>query len=168
MALALIGAPSSDAAPILYTFTSTGLNGPLTGAISTGDFSYDSSSITPGAVNGAVGLLTSLNYVWDGITYTSSTANTGRLYFDAGGNLTDFVFGTNCEAFNCSVQYGQQQWFVGGQGGVYDRLGTTTFFSTSTSTTFAQVSEVPEPSTFGVVGTGLAGILLAALRRRRV
>src|SRR5438034_1239057 len=96
LALALASIDAADASPIDYTFSVTATEGPLSATTAAGTFSYDTSSIVPGGRNLNTGLLTALNFTWDGITYNQTTANTGALGFDAAGMLTLSLFGTNC------------------------------------------------------------------------
>src|SRR5215472_15642660 len=103
-ALALTVGGIANASPITYDFTVTATSGPLSGTIEHGTFSYDSSSIVPGGINQAAGLLTGLSFVWNGISYDQTTANTGDLRFDASGHLTEALFGTDCSAGgNCQL-----------------------------------------------------------------
>jgi len=57
-----------EASPVNYTFSVTATSGPLAGTTATGTFSYDTSSIVHGGTNSNTGLLTGLNFTWDGIT----------------------------------------------------------------------------------------------------
>ena len=106
VAFLLLGASAAQAAPITYDFTVTGTSGPLNGTAAHGTFSYDSSSIVPRGANQATGLLTSLSFSWNGISYDQTTANTGDLRFDLSGNLTQAQFGSNCSSFGCSLTFG--------------------------------------------------------------
>ena len=111
VAFPLLGASAAQAAPITYDFTVTGTSGPLNGTAAHGTFSYDSSSIVPRGANQATGLLTSLSFSWNGISYDQTTANTGDLRFDVSGNLTQAQFGSNCSSFGCSLIFGSNSWF---------------------------------------------------------
>ena len=117
-----------------YTFTVTATSGPLAGTTATGTFSYDTSSIVPGGTNANTGLLTALNFTWDGITYNQTTANTGFLEFDTTGALTQDLFGNNCfPGGSCAAVPPFEQWlvsfpiplgfayFVAGDSGVLER-----------------------------------------------
>jgi hypothetical protein len=84
-ALTLTAAVNTDASPITFSFSVTATSGPLDGITENGTFTYDSSSIIPGGANDNVGLLTDLNFTWNGITYNQTTANTGFLAFDSSG-----------------------------------------------------------------------------------
>ena len=167
-ALAFIGAGSAaDASTITYNFSVDATSGPLAGHMASGSFSYSSSSITTGAFNNATGLLTALNFTWDGITYNATTANTGELGFDVFGRLAAFAFGDNCVAGSCGVVPGEEQWWVqwNGRSGAmaYSTLGSTTFGLGSA--TVAQAT--PEPVTLSLFGIGLAGAFAARRRPRR-
>ena len=165
LTMALAMAPSTQAAAVFYGFSTTATSGPLNGTVAAGTFSYDSSSIVPGGLISALGLLTSLTFTWDGIAYTSATINTGGLIFNGDGSLGQFVIGTHCSTGSCGGAPAGQAFVVlaGTTTGFYRRAGAGEVTGTL-STTFAPV---PEPSTLGVVGLGLAGIALAAARRCR-
>ncbi len=60
---------------ITYDFTVTATNGPLSGDVSNGTFTFNSSIIpTGGGVVAASGLSTDLSFTWDGIAYTASSS----------------------------------------------------------------------------------------------
>ena len=60
---------------ITYDFTVTATNGPLSGDVSNGSFTFNSSIIpTGGGVVAASGLSTDLSFTWDGIAYTASSS----------------------------------------------------------------------------------------------
>ncbi len=152
------------ATPITYGFTVTATSGPLAGASASGTFTYDTSSILPGATNAGTGLLTALNFTWDGISYDATTANTGSLGFDAAGNLTFAFFGTSCGVGVCSIPAGEQWWASPGVGflfyGVPGVAGAFQGFSTLTGRV-----AVPEPGMLALLGLGLAGLGFA--RRKK-
>jgi len=102
-----------QAAPLSFDFTATATSGVLNGATASGTFSFDSTSALPGDVN-AVGLLTGLDFTWNGVPYTELTANTGWLSFDGSGSLSGFGFGNNCAAGSCSVSnhLGAEEWWA--------------------------------------------------------
>jgi len=105
---------AASATPITYEFSVTATSGPFSGTTANGSFTFDSSSIPatlPGAAN-ATGLLTALNFTWNGITYNFQTANTGSLLFDGSGNLSGAIFGTNCFAGLCRTIDGQESWYA--------------------------------------------------------
>jgi hypothetical protein len=92
---------SVKAAPITYSFSVTATSGLLVGTTEIGNFTYDSSSVVPNGVNKNIGLLTALNFTWNGIAYDETTANTGFLIFDPAGNLSSGSFGTDCGPGSC-------------------------------------------------------------------
>ncbi|HLK50357.1 MAG TPA: PEP-CTERM sorting domain-containing protein [Bryobacteraceae bacterium] len=163
-ALALI--PALNADPISYDFSVTASSGPLSGTIANGSFTYDSSSIVDGGINTNPDLLTSLNFVWDGIAYDQTTANTGFLAFDATGHLIQAVFGNICSTStgSCSlVGLNNEQWLLGlnTSGGSFSYTvitGQSLFTGTSTFNL-----ATPEPST--IFGLLTALVLLGFLRR---
>jgi hypothetical protein len=70
----------------------------------------------PGGTNSNTGLLTALNFTWDGITYDQTTANTGFLTFNTSGTLVTDVFGNDCSAGQCIVASNRVDWVVAGPG----------------------------------------------------
>jgi hypothetical protein len=165
--------------PVTYDFTVTATNGPLSGDVSDGSFTFTSSIAPPGGglVN-EPGLLTDLSFAWDGITYNASTANTGRLNFDASGNLTSLLFGNSCPVFaGCAAggSPGSKDWFVfgvldgPGSGFVY-AFGNEGVFNGTVSFSLASPepppASAPEPATVSLLALGLAGIALVRRRGR--
>ena len=159
-AVAAVGfsfAPVAEATPVNYDFSVQVITDPSLSA--DGTFSFDSSSITPGSTNTATGLLTALDFTFNGITYDANTANTGFLSFDADGKLTNILFGTNCDTVKtCSLP-----WFARSGKFTYGRPGTgrVTF-------SLAPVAvPVPEPGALGLFGLGalLIGLFVGVRRR---
>jgi hypothetical protein len=159
LAFALL--PGAKASPIYYDFSVTATSGPLIGSIASGTFSYDSSSIVLRGNNNSAGLLTALNFTWDGILYTQATANTGWLSFDSGGNLIGECFGNLYFPGTCGVDRGQEQWLVSSQF-VYYAVSSPGFGLGTVSVT----PSVAEPSTMVLLSAGLGGLAVAAFRRR--
>lgn len=159
----LLGASAAQAAPITYDFTVTGTSGPLNGTAAHGTFSYDSSSIVPRGANQATGLLTSLSFSWNGISYDQTTANTGDLRFDVSGNLTQAQFGSNCSSFGCSLIFGSNSWF--GITGSFFSYSTPTGLGSGSFTIAPAVVATPEPTTLALLGLGC--VLVGAARRGR-
>jgi PEP-CTERM motif len=152
----------ATATPIVYDFSVTATSGPLSGTTASGSFTLDSSSVVLGGFNSGPGLLTALNFSWDGITYDATTANTGILGWDSGGLLTGALFGTDCGT-SCSIGGGQEGWW-------YDSFGPNFVYGvanagTGIGTITLPSSEVPEPPALLLLGAGLLGV--AAFHRRR-
>jgi hypothetical protein len=154
------------AAPLNYAFTVTVTSGPNNGDILPGTFSFDSASVTPGADNTQVGLLTALAFSFNGTAYTAATVNTGFLRFDAAGNLTRFSIGTNCGAGGCTVTGNVANFFIDNAGGFAYSLGAGLFVRSPV--TFQQVvAEVPAPvpAALALFAVGLAGLALTRTLR---
>lgn len=175
LTVAIFAAPAAQATPVTHNFSVTMqddpfLFGPAAGTTTNGSFTYDSSSVTPGAGNHAIGLLTALDFTFNGITYNASTANTGFLQFDDAGNLEGFAIGTNCDTVSCTVSPHTDGW-----------LGDAFTFLYSTSTSdyayqgfltfafapYSPPTSVPEPGTLGLFGLGglMMGLVVGTRRR---
>jgi hypothetical protein len=102
-----------NAASVTVDFTVSPTEGPLTGAVSSGYFSFDDSIIpSGGGLVSEVGLIDELSFVWNGRAYDETTANTGALIFDSSGNLVRFVVGSNCVAGECLVNSAKIDWYI--------------------------------------------------------
>jgi hypothetical protein len=171
LAITMLAAPKAEAVPVNYDFSVTATSGVLNGTTASGSFSYDTSSIKAGGgYQRAIGLLTALDFTWDGISYNSTTANTGALQFDAAGNLIGAMFGNNCIADSCTVSFGQEQWFVNAQNisGVdvfafdYTVPSGGNFVGRGNVTLTKASAGVPEPSTLAILGFALAALAFVA------
>lgn len=162
-------APSGMAAPVTYDFLVTSSYGS-----SAGTFTYDDSSVTPGAYNNATGLLTGFDFTFKGIHYDASTANTGSLQLDAAGNLIAFFFGTSCAVGSCA-NYTSDDWYLSMGSGTRWDTGEATHWqdfwydgSQRGSFTLALANAVPEPGTLGMISLGILGLIGLAMGRRKL
>lgn len=151
-------APSAQAALLTYNFTVTATSGALTGESSSGAFSFDEGiipSVIPAggvAVNEA-GLLTDLQFVWNGTAYDETSANTGGFIFRPGG-VFDGCFGTNASAGGCSVGAFTNDWYVAlfSNGGGFFAYATPDSLIGEGPITYERV---PEPSILALIGIGI-------------
>ena len=159
----LVVAPSTAVAtPVHWAFEVQATGGPLAGAVADGTFTYDSSIIPSGGGNvNQAGLLTQLDFTWNGIHYDETTANTGFLGFSATGELDTAGFGTNCTAGLCSIiPTGQDVWDV-----TWNSSASIFFYITPPSEevfagnlTVRMTSSIPEPGTLWLVVSVLIGL----------
>jgi hypothetical protein len=163
-------APAAHATPIQYDFTvhvTNSNSSVLNGSTTNGSFSYDSSSILVGGKHAATGLLTGFDFTFNGISYNAATVNTGFLTFDASGVLTDFLFGTNCNAGTCTVVR-SDSFFVSST--AFTFFARTPANSAGTGVTAYSLTpvSVPEPGTLGLFGLGALLLGFFAGTRRRI
>ena len=151
---------------VTYPFTVVATSGPLTGDTANGSFTYDSRIVpSGGGLVGAVGLLTNLNFTWDGIAYNASTANTGAMVFDSSGTLTIGLFGNNCFADQCAVNVGAEEWYINTGALTIDYALAAGGFGEGTVTLGSPTTmAVPEPDTLALLALGLAS---AGFSRRK-
>ena len=163
-----LGVPStSQASTITYVFRVTATAGPLSGAVETGAFTYDTSSIVLNGMNDGTNLLTALNFIWNGINYDQTTANTGRLTFDADGNLTLAIFGNSNSAGVCSVTPMTNEWcaeaFIGGTVPGDFLYSTSDFSNIAGGTVIAELitpGSVAEPTALALLATSIGVLML--------
>jgi hypothetical protein len=167
----LVGPIEATASPITYAFAvNGGPTGPFAGVTSSGFFTFDDSILPPGGGTlDQANLFTDFAFTWNGISYDESTANTGRLTFDASGALDPMsFFGNNCGPGVCGVLQGTNEWYFQlAVEGIYFGYGIPLVvgIQTGSGTVSLQSSAVPEPGTLVLIGFGLGGI--GFVRRKR-
>jgi hypothetical protein len=174
-AICVVAAPPASAAadPITYQFVVAAMTGPLAGQSSSGSVAFES-SIIPAGGGRVVGshLFTSVDFDWDGVSYTASNTQTSSLQFDSRGFLTEWEFGTACIANGggCVVRLiapGFQDWAAANISArhqpllfEYGRPDRSFGFGTAT------LAATPEPATVGLLIAALGGLF--AIRRGNV
>jgi hypothetical protein len=105
----------AQASWISYAFTVTATDGPSTGDVASGTFSFDSTLLdVPNASLQQAGLLTALDFTWNGQAFDATSANTGNIITGAAaGQLALVLFGDDCSPA-CGVSAAQpNDWLVG-------------------------------------------------------
>lgn len=168
----LLGPMGAKAAPVTYDFTANGgPSGPLAGEASSGSFTFDDSIIPSGGGEvDQANVFTDLTFTWNGIGYTESTANTGRLTFDSSGALVPmFFFGNLCAAGVCSVHQGLNEWFFEvADEGVFFEYGVPGLvgIQTGSGSYSLRQSSVPEPGSVALLGIAFAGMAFGRRHKR--
>lgn len=164
---ALLAAGSANAIPVTYDFTVTAETGVLTGASSSGYFTYDDTIVPVGGSQVLGSALTDLAFTWNSISYDETSALSILLTFTSTGDLEGAIFGSSCDGNGCGRVAGQSDWII-------SSFFTRPFFYMMASGTDGEGSvtwtrraeSVPEPGTFALFGIALAGVGLARRRKR--
>jgi hypothetical protein len=168
IAVSFMFATPANASLITYDFTVTAIRGPDAGLSSTGHFTYDSNLVAlNGSANG-LGLFTDFAFHWLGNHFDETNMDTNVLRFGPQGELTDFLFGTNCAANGC-VAGPPNTWIISMPGNfafLYYKFPGDTFENLDSGpVTYHLRPTVPEPSSISIflAALGLAGL---AFRRK--
>jgi len=177
----LLGAAAADSPAwanlITYDFTVTAFSGPLAGVVAMGSFSFDE-SLVPASGNGSVskqGLLADFSFVWNGIAYDETTANTGSLAFSPSGTpLSGFLFGNSCDGGGqfppntCVVFNFTNDLRISSQFGITYALPDVAgqFGGGPENTTTFERRAIPEPGTWLLVPTAVGLAWLARKKRK--
>lgn len=179
LCLATVAVPA-EAVPLTFHFTATATEGPLAGQSSNGSFSFDSNIVpaaepeTGGGAYVDMNALSDLDFVWNGIHYDETTANTGGLVFHWNGTFSG-CFGNSVGSGYCGAGGLNNTWYIAmwddghadiayavpndgtPAGGVY--RGTVTF----AEPLMVPNPPIPEPPSLALAALALAGLFLPRL-----
>jgi hypothetical protein len=160
---------ATQAEPVTYSFSAIALEGPLAGGVETGLFTFEESIIpVGGGLVEAVGLLTDLDFRWNGITYDETNANTGTLIFEPNGELRLALFGSDCSP-SCFLLSNTNGFIFGAGVGrpgefSYTVAGFNLVYHANISRITGLGPPVPEPATAALVALAIGW---ATFRRRK-
>lgn len=173
LVLSLLAAPA-HAVLVAYDFTVTANSGPLNGTSASGSLAFDSALIPAGGGSlSAIGLLSDLDFTWNGITYDETTANTGGLEWDPAGQLIFLAIGSNHIPGSVLIVAGTSDWGVAGAPSALTfayatpEIDSDVFYGTGTFEPAQGTPAIPEPLTAGLAVFALTSAALAATRRSR-
>lgn len=160
---------AAQATTLTYDFSVTVFSGDLAGVSSTGSFSFDSSIIPDpipfgGALVTGPGLLTDLQFAWNGINYDATSANAGFLIF-YGPNMFTGCIGNHVSSVVCQVSGFSDSWAVtlNLDGSILPFLYATPGIGDGAGS----YALVPEPSSLGLLGFGFSTVLFATRLRQK-